>query len=81
MRAVKDLVAGLTPEEREVLEKFIALPNSPDIQPEILRLAMRYGDRLEHVTKRVENTRQQLGMSYDMIQKAIRLELAVTAAR
>ena len=72
---VKDFLLCLSPKEKEVLRLFIRLPNSPDIQPEVLKLHFTYGTWLKRVTNLVEAIRLKTEVSYDVIRLAILEEL------
>ena len=69
-RQIQALIDG-SGEDRELLEKYIKLPNQPNIQPEVMRLVMDYGDKFSVVSDKIGELGQELGMSFDELRSAI----------
>ena len=68
-------VAGLTGQEREIARSWVYIPNTPDCQPEVMGLQLRYGKMLTAVSDRIEHLRKELGCTYDYLQQQLQERL------
>lgn len=75
LERISRFVKGLEGTVREVTQRAVAVPNSPDCQSEVLSLLMQYGDAYSRATDGIENLRQELGgTNYDWLQFQLQRE-------
>lgn len=68
-------VRQLNSREREIATASVALPNSPDCQPEYMALHFRYGGELSEVLEKIRHLQQKIGCNYDTLQKELQERL------
>jgi len=74
---IDTFVKGLKAEARELTTKYIKVPNSPDCQPEIIGLYVRYGEKaLSQTSDRIEALKTELGLDYDTLQLELQRRLS-----
>jgi len=72
---INKFVKGLDGLTLGITRECIALPNTPDCGPTIIRLNIQYGKLLDVALGKIENLRQEIGCSYDYIQAELRKRL------
>ena len=68
-------VEGLEGKTREIATAYLRIPNTPDCQPEILALSLRFGGELSIVTGLIESLRQELRLNYNALQPELQRRL------
>ena len=68
-------IAYIGPEKKEIVTRWIGLPDSPDCQPEVMRLYMEYGDSLRSVTNLMDSLQELLGCDYSTLQAGLKERL------
>jgi hypothetical protein len=68
-------VEGLEERTKEVAKEILAVPNTPDCQPEVLALYVKFGNQLNVVFDQIEVLRQELGVHYNLLQPELRERL------
>ncbi len=68
-------VKGLEGKAREITGDYIKIPNTPDCQPEVMALHLKYGNELRGVRHKVEKLRQDLELNYDTLQSELQKRL------
>ena len=68
---IDTFLEGVPAEERPALKEYVSLPNSPDIQPEMMALRARFGQALSSVSNKVEQLRQDTGLTYDELRERL----------
>lgn len=62
----------IAPKNHDLLKAIISLPNTPDIQPEVVGLYVRYGElRIGEVLLEIKEARKKAGVDHDTFQEAI----------
>lgn len=75
LERISQFVKGLEGTAREITLRIIAVPNSPDCQPQVLGLMVQYGDSYNRASKDIENLRRELGgVNYDWLQSQLKRE-------
>jgi hypothetical protein len=72
---IKSMIESFSEEDRELLEKYTQLPNVQNIQPEVMRLIVDYGEKFNKVSDRIEETRQKLGINYNDLREEMLKQL------
>ena len=69
-------VAELIGNERELATAWIHIPNTPDCQPEVVRVYLQYDRKdLISISDQIESLRQELGCNYDYLQQQLQQRL------
>ena len=68
-------VGDLEERAREIAREFVQIPDTPDSHPEVLRLHLRYGGDLVHVSDQIEDLRRGLDWPYDVVRRELQIRL------
>jgi hypothetical protein len=72
---IDQLVESWDDTQGEIARKFVKIPNTPDMAPELNHLRDQYGPKLKEVMEQIVAVSVDLGIHYNTIQRELQKRL------